>query len=531
MSYPTKDDPAPAPTPTPTPTTPQKYVRKNVWANGGTFDDPTILWYARGVAAMKAKALAEPTSWRFYAGIHGFNSQLWTIDGYLSNTDQMPTAQQQQLFWRQCQHGSWYFLPWHRGYLQALEANVRAAVVAAGGPEDWALPYWNYFGGGTQNQLPPAFAQQTLPDGSPNALFVTQRWGPNDDGNVFIPLDQVNLDAMGVPEFTGVQGGDPGFGGIDTGFSHGGGTHGDLESQPHDMVHVFTGGGNPQNTNLPGLMTSPASAGLDPIFYLHHSNIDRLWQSWILEPASEGNPTQPSWVNGPAASGQREFVMPWPDGTNYVYTPGDVGDLAQLNYEYDDYTPGAAAQPESVAPSAKTRRRLRVFAGAESRGGAPVASRNTNVERVGSNDESVPVAGRAESRSTVRMEEGPRRRMQESIARVGQEGPGGAEPDRVFLNLENVTGLSDVAAFEVFVNGRSAGSVALFGVTEATSENEGHGGAGLNFVLEISGIVDELHLGNELDVNALDVRIQPVRHVPEEANVTIGRLSVTRQGR
>lgn len=523
MSYQTKDDQTPAPQPQ----QPQKFVRKNVWANGGTFDDPTILWYAKGVAAMKARALAEPTSWRFYAGIHGFNAQLWRIDGYLSDSDQLPTAQQQGLFWRQCQHGSWYFLPWHRGYLQGLEANIRAAVIAAGGPQDWALPYWNYFGGGTQNQLPPAFAQQNLPDGSSNPLFVTQRWGPNDDGNVFIPLDQVNLDALGVPEFTGVQGGDPGFGGIDTGFSHSGGTHGDLESQPHDMVHVLCGGGNPQNPNLPGLMTSPASAGLDPIFYLHHSNIDRLWQSWILEPASQGNPTVPSWLNGPAASGQREFVMPWPDGTNYVYTPGQVGDLAQLNYEYDDYTPGAAAQPESVAASG--RRRTLAVPESRAREGAAVAKKN--VELVGANEESVSVAGREASHATVRLEEGPRRKMQESIARANQEGPGGGEADRVFLNLENVTGLSDVAAFEVFVNGRSAGSVALFGVAEATSQDEGHGGAGLNFVLEISGIVDELHLQNSLDASALDVRVVPVRHVPEEANVTIGRISVTRQGR
>ena len=67
-------------------------------------------------------------------------------------------------------------------------------------------------------------------------------------------------------------------------------------------------------------------------------------------------------------------------------------------------------------------------------------------------------------------------------------------------------------------------------MTEATATDGEHGGAGLNFVLEISHIVDELHLGNELDASALDVRIVPVRNVPEEANVTIGRVSVARQG-
>ncbi len=507
------------------PETKQAYVRRNVYANGGTFEDPIILWYARGVKAMKARALADATSWRFYAGIHGFNATLWQIDGYLSGSDPMPTASQQATVWRQCQHGSWYFLPWHRGYLLALEANIRAAVISLGGPSDWALPYWNYFGGGNENQLPPAFASPDWPDGTGNnPLFVEQRWGPNDDGDVFVPLDQVNMNALTVPDFTGVPPGDPGFGGVDTGFSHNGGTHGDIESQPHDMVHVFVGGGNPQNPNIPGLMTSPASAGLDPIFYLHHANIDRLWASWLGESTSEGNPTDASWLNGPAASGQRQFVMPWPDGSNYVYTPQDVGNLAQLDYEYDDLTPGA------VAPSPELAERRQPRAAAlESRGGA-MATRNKDVEMVGANEGPVRIAGRAESRASVKMADAPKRRMQESIERGALEGAGATEANRVFLNLENVRGLSDAAAFQVFVNDRLAGSVALFGVTEATATDGEHGGAGLNFVLEISHIVDELHLGNELDASSLDVRIVPSRNVPEEANVTIGRVSVARQG-
>ena len=160
-----------------------------------------------------------------------------------------------------------------------------------------------------------------------------------------------------------------------------------------------------------------------------------------------------------------------------------------------------------------------------------MATRDKNVEMVGANEGPVRVAGRAESRASVKMAEAPKRRMQESIERASQEGPGeGTEANRVFLNLENVRGLSDAAAFQVFVNDRLAGSVALFGVTEATATDGEHGGAGLNFVIEISQIVDELHLGNELDASALDVRIVPSRNVPEEANVTIGRVSVARQG-
>jgi tyrosinase len=196
------------------------FIRRNVWGLGGDWADE-ILWYARGVAAMKARALAQPTSWRFYAGMHGFNSALWQQLGYLLPTDQPPSQAQLSTFWSQCQHGSWYFLPWHRGYVLALEANIRAEVVALNGPDDWALPYWNYFAP-NEAALPPAFAGPDWPDGvGDNPLFVEQRYGPNGDGDVFVPTNLVDLNALGDPEFTGVSsGGSPGFGGVDTGFSH-----------------------------------------------------------------------------------------------------------------------------------------------------------------------------------------------------------------------------------------------------------------------------------------------------------------------
>src|SRR5205085_1191283 len=156
----------------------------------------------------------------------------------LSSTDKMPAASLVQRYWLQCQHGSWYFLPWHRGYLLAFEANIRAEVVKLKGPADWALPYWNYFKA-NQNALPPAFAKADWPDGKGNnPLFVKARYGPTNNGKVFVPLNQVNLKAMTDPDFTGVAtGGSTGFGGVDTGFAHSGRTHGGIETQPHDWVH------------------------------------------------------------------------------------------------------------------------------------------------------------------------------------------------------------------------------------------------------------------------------------------------------
>ncbi|HEX8692908.1 MAG TPA: tyrosinase family protein [Longimicrobium sp.] len=515
------------------------YTRTNVYTNGGDFSDPTLLWYARGVAAMKARKLADPTSWRFYAAIHGINEKLWELYGYLSSSDKMPAQALVDLFWDQCQHGTWYFLPWHRGYLLAFEATVRDAVTSLGGPSDWALPYWNCFAP-NEFKLPPAFASADWPDGKGNnPLFVEQRWGPKSDGNVYVPLNRVNLNALTDPDFTGVpSGGSPGFGGVDTGFEHRGKVHGLLEAQPHDAVHGLVGGRNPNAPTLPGLMSTPPAAALDPIFWLHHANIDRLWEVWLREPASMGNPAEGEWVNGPASIGERAFVMPWPpSGKEWKYTPGDMGDLARLDYVYDDLSPTA------VSPEIADRlEKLRVAAGTRE-GAAAMATRRRNVELVGASDQPLRITGRGEVRAPVRLDEPTRRKMTANLAATAaEEGVPAAAPDRVFLNLENVRGLQDGTVLDVYVNvpegenpenhpERLAGTIALFGARQATASDEEHAGAGLTFVLEITQIVNALHLENRLDANALDVRIVPFDDVPEEAQVSIGRVSVYRQGR
>ncbi len=509
------------------------YTRRNVWGPGGDWAD-AILWYARGVAAMKAQPLATPTSWRFYGAIHGFNIRRWTQLEYLSPTDPMPTAALTKAFWKQCQHGSWYFLPWHRGYLLAFEANVRAQVVKLGGPADWALPYWNYFKP-DQAALPPAFATPDWPDGKGNnPLYVPARYGPNNDGNVYVALSQVNFQAMGDPHFTGVaSGGSVGFGGVDTGFSHGGRVHGGIETQPHDWVHGLVGGSNPKNPELLGLMSHPDTAGLDPIFWLHHANIDRLWQVWRENPQTDVDPTDPNWLNGPASIGERVFAMPMPDGSTWKYTPADMQNLGKLHYGYDDLTPDVEA-PE---PAARLHALGLLPAAVTTRPGVHAMPIGNNVELVGASQMPIRLLG-GEVRSTVLLDNAGRKKVAASLT-MGAVAP---TPDRVFLNLENVRGASDATAFHVYVglpDGEDAahhpefqaGSIALFGVSSASDPDGEHGGQGLTFVLEITKIIDGLHLRNALDVDKLEVRLVPVSPVPETAKVSIGRVSVYRQGR
>jgi tyrosinase len=52
---------------------------------------------------------------------------------------------------------------------------------------------------------------------------------------------------------------------------------------PHNRIHVLIGGTG-------GFMSDPATAALDPIFWLHHCNIDRLWNKWLAGGGGRSNP-------------------------------------------------------------------------------------------------------------------------------------------------------------------------------------------------------------------------------------------------
>ena len=63
---------------------------------------------------------------------------------------------------------------WHRAYLTYFERLIRKTIIDLGGPDNWALPYWNYSDASNPSVrfLPPAFVQPHRPDGSANPLFV-----------------------------------------------------------------------------------------------------------------------------------------------------------------------------------------------------------------------------------------------------------------------------------------------------------------------------------------------------------------------
>jgi tyrosinase len=531
------------------------YIRANAWNNGGTFDNKDLYWYAIGVRAMMARALNDSSSWWFFAAIHG---EYVTKDprkfpgwGYIPGVPKVPITPLPEdevikTYWNQCQHQSWFFAPWHRGYLFALEAQLREDIVGQKGPATWALPYWNYFGPGDEFDIPPVFTQQKMPDDSPNPLFVTARYGPYGNGVVFNPTASALQKHTPVPhDFTGmvtekclsntiytgsnIQTPHPGFGGPKTDFWHVGGMSGNLENDPHNLTHVYVGGTpKPNSDGLSGLMTRLGLAALDPIFYLHHANIDRMWAAWNSKGPHIYPPPESGWWKGPEENGGRRFIMPMPGKKSWSYTPQDVDRLSRMDYTYENLE-----QIPVVDLRTQRLSRLGVTVPASAAASEPV--RNA-VELVGANDAPVSIKGSGAS-TTVQLDTEVWEKVTQSLAMAAET----LTPDRVYLNLENVRGTEEATALSIFINlpeGSNpndhlellAGTVGLFGLREASLVDGRHLGGGLSFLLDVSSIVDRMHLDGALNTNALRVTILPNRPLPDGVEILVGQVSVYREG-
>ena len=311
---------------------PQLLTRRSIWnLEAANPWDAYSLAYAKAVDEMRSRSSTDPTSWTFQAAMHGTYAP--TPPGAL---------------WNQCQHGSWFFLPWHRMYLYWFERIVRSIVVSHGGPSDWALPFWNYSGPDPHNKVPPAFRLPTWNPGTgnaPNPLYTSHRAPAYNDPNTAaahgLPASVVSLNALNATTFSGPPA--PGFGGPVTGFSHQPQSFGLLENIPHNQVHVQVGGtGRPNCAG--GWMTDPNCAAEDPIFWLHHANIDRLWSAWIAQGGGRANPATPNWLG-------EVFSFYDERGQQVRMTPAQVLDtVSQLNYEYE--VPLFKPLPVHLAPVA-----------------------------------------------------------------------------------------------------------------------------------------------------------------------------------
>jgi len=470
---------------------------------------PTLLWYSKAVQVMQTRRYTDPTGWLYQAGIHDYASQVTPPP---KPGDPLPSSSEQKRFWRRCQHGSWFFLPWHRMYLFDFERIVAAAVTALGGPADWSLPYWNYSDVANPNGrlLPPAFIEPNLPDGTPNSLRVEKR-DYTATGNVDVSAADVDLSCLEDTVFAGAgNGATGGFGGQITGFSHNGSGPGGLERTPHGTVHGSVG----------GFMGRFETAGLDPIFWLHHANIDRLWEVWRQRsPLTHTDPSEAAWLNATGTT----FEFHDENGTIVQWLPRQVATTtaSPLNYTYEDVSDPLPAKVAAVS------------------GGIAITMKNASgstpmpmplAELVGATGAPLPM------RPEITTVEVPLR-APSGPARIADALDVTRPARRVFLNLENITGQGDPTNYSVYLNippGQSpaqheelfVGSMPTFGVTEASNIQHPHGGSGLTHVLDITAVVDRLAAQGDWDAGKVRVSFLPRKPLKPGAQVQVGRVSV-----
>lgn len=129
------------------------------------------------------------------------------------------------------------------------------------------------------------------------------------------------------------------------------GLTGRLEIQPHDNVH----------DNVGGLMSNIPVAAMDPIFYVHHCQIDRLWATWQAATGSVYNwgttatdPSEQDW-------GGRKFSFVGEGNKLVTVTAAGQLSTKRLGYEYATLpsarpsmagVAAAAARPPAVAVAA-----------------------------------------------------------------------------------------------------------------------------------------------------------------------------------
>ena len=245
--------------------------------------DPFFAKYGDAVQKMHQLPATDPRNWRNQALIHITH----------------------------CPHGAQDFVHWHRHYILNFELSCGQLI----GDPNFALAYWNW--SANQGRIPDPFYDSNLL----NVQFwndpsnaQSDNWSPDPvttNGTRALTKGQgLQDDPDAGTEFTQSFIDDIKRQSIFQFFT------GQLEGSPHNDGHVITGGPN-------GHMVSGMSP-LDPIFWLHHCNVDRVWAEW----QRAGNTTPPLGLdyNNQFVNGTGQPVMA---------SSASALDFAAMGYSYD----------------------------------------------------------------------------------------------------------------------------------------------------------------------------------------------------
>lgn len=172
--------------------------------------------------------------------------------------------------------GAERFLPWHRLYLHKLEQAMQSIDPQA------FIPYWRW----TKDRAIPSWMVGFKPTVLvPGHGLITVARNPE-------PPSQLPTQARitGILKLTTY-----------TAFTQ------DLEDRPHNRVHMWING------TMSGIPTAPT----DPLFWMHHAMIDRIWSLWQAKPANAGK--------GPTLAGAQAVLDPWTETATLVQSIGALG--------------------------------------------------------------------------------------------------------------------------------------------------------------------------------------------------------------
>ncbi|HKR64125.1 MAG TPA: tyrosinase family protein [Thermoanaerobaculia bacterium] len=245
-------------------------------------DPNRVQSFRNAVATMKSRNGADRTtatyrkSWEYWANIHGYfgpsakggtvatwrtNNKLTdpSWDPYFDGVQNMsPPDAIAQRVWDQCAHGTDYFFAWHRLFLYRFE---RVLQEAAGDP-NLRLPYWDY-SDTSYLEMPKEFREPTYVNAQgqtvANPLYDKRRLPGWENNTRKLPAKDTDIDlALQKPDLLG-----------STGYQFA------IERGPHANVHCDV-----MQCRATVMGAVPYSPN-DPIFWVHHCNIDRMWECWL----------------------------------------------------------------------------------------------------------------------------------------------------------------------------------------------------------------------------------------------------------
>ncbi|CAI8591183.1 unnamed protein product [Vicia faba] len=301
-------------------------------------NDEYLAKYKKAVELMKALPSNDPRSFTQQANIH-----CAYCDGAYSQVG-FPNLDLQV-------HNSWLFFPFHRWYLYFYERILGSLI----NDPTFALPFWNYDAPDGM-QIPSIYTDSASPlyDKLRNAshqppTLIDLNFCDNDidvDGNELISNNltimyrQVFCNGKTSKLFLGnpYRAGDVEPEGA-----------GSIENVPHGPVHTWTGDNTQPNTEDMG---SFYSAGRDPIFFCHHSNVDRLWSIWKTLGGKRKDFNDKDWL-------ESGFLF-YDENKNLVRVKvKDCLDSKKLGYVYQD-VPIPCLKAKPVPQRTKVQRMVEV---------------------------------------------------------------------------------------------------------------------------------------------------------------------------